>query len=169
MVFDSRVEQTPPLATSPGTGALSISFRILFSAATAFLRPARSRAASLGPGGPKDLVWRYGRLQRSTVNPAAAKASAKARSSGAWALPPAPCVRTRPLPFGTLGVWRNPRTCGSSAVSTNSRMDVESKASFYRDDAGSDLPNEESHAANRSQRFFVRGEPNERVISALVE
>src|ERR1700733_11803269 len=74
-------------------------------AASAFFKPARSRAASPGPGGPKDLDWRYGKSQRSTVNPVLRNVSARATRSGAVAFEPAPWANTRASPLGVSGRW----------------------------------------------------------------
>src|SRR5262249_58886361 len=38
------------------------------------------------------------------------------RGGGGWALPPAPCVSTRPWGDGEDGRWRNPRTAGRPAA-----------------------------------------------------
>jgi len=62
--------------------------------------------------------------------PAPLKIPARAMSSGAVAFEPAPWVRTRPSPPGVSGRWRNPRTLGSTALSTNSRMVDAGKNSF---------------------------------------
>ena len=90
--------------------------------AMAFRRPARSRSAFPGNGGPVRRSCRNGKSQRKTVKPWSANLSAIATSSGALQLAPAPCARISPLPFGESGVCRNPFTPGLS-VSSEKALD----------------------------------------------
>src|SRR5262249_43855677 len=76
-------------------------------------RPTGRRARE---GGPVRGACRKGRSQRRTVIPDPAKATARSTRSRASALPPAPCVSTRPSGDGEDGRWRNPRTAGRPAA-----------------------------------------------------
>src|SRR6266436_2837714 len=86
---------------------------------TARRKPSRSLTALPGEGGPYGRSERNGKSKRSTVKPAAAKASDISTSSFDWQFAPAPCVRTSVRPLGWEGSCKKPRIGGSEARSTN--------------------------------------------------
>src|SRR5262249_1801524 len=100
----------PPYDSPPRTTLRAPSSRI---ACTAAWRPARSRAAPAGDGGPVARARRKGRSQRGTWKPPAAKARDIAPRSALRQFPPAPGGGARPAPPAPAGARRQPAAAGA--------------------------------------------------------